>query len=59
MTASDGREMAFAIFTADLKTRNGIPKSNREAPKGAKGWNRRSKNMQQRLIERWGTLYGS
>lgn len=59
MTAPDGREMAFAIFTADLKTRSGIPKSNREAPKGAKGWNRRSRNLQQRLIERWGTLYGT
>jgi D-alanyl-D-alanine carboxypeptidase/D-alanyl-D-alanine-endopeptidase (penicillin-binding protein 4) len=59
MTAPDGRELAFAIFTADMDTRSRIGKANREAPQGAKGWNRRSKNLQQRLIERWGTLYGS
>lgn len=59
MTAPDGRELAFAIFTADIPTRSQISRANREAPKGARGWNRRSRNMQQRLIERWGALYGS
>ncbi|MEO0669190.1 MAG: D-alanyl-D-alanine carboxypeptidase/D-alanyl-D-alanine-endopeptidase [Pseudomonadota bacterium] len=59
MTARDGSELAFAIFCADEKTRSRISKANRESPQGARSWNRRAKAMQQRLIERWGVLYGS
>ncbi len=59
MTAPDGRELAFAIFAADEATRGRISKANREAPQGARSWNRRAKRMQQQLIERWGTLYGA
>ena len=59
MTAKDGTVMAFAIFAADEATRSRISKANREAPQGARSWNRRAKAMQQQLIERWGTLYGS
>ena len=57
--AEDGTDLAFAIFAADEKTRSRIGKANREAPQGARPWNRRAKQMQQALIERWGTLYGS
>lgn len=56
--AADGRDLVFAIFAADEKTRARIARDNREAPTGAKGWNRRAKNMQRRLLARWGTLYG-
>ncbi len=59
MTAADGTELAFAIFTADQKTRARIPRAQRERPKGARGWNRRAKKLQQQLIERWGAVYGS
>lgn len=59
MTAADGTELAFTIFTADLKTRSRIPRAQRERPKGARGWNRRAKQLQQQLIERWGAVYGS
>ncbi|WP_417475593.1 D-alanyl-D-alanine carboxypeptidase/D-alanyl-D-alanine-endopeptidase [Leisingera sp.] len=59
MTASDGTELAFAIFSADEATRASIPRAERERPRGAKGWNRRAKALQQQLIERWGTVYGS
>jgi len=59
MTARDGTEMAFAIFTANEAQRRGLSKSERERPQGGRSWNRRSKAMQQKLIERWGTLYGS
>lgn len=59
ITATDGRELAFAIFTADEKARARIPRAQRERPKGAKGWNRRAKLLQQELIERWGAVYGS
>ncbi|MFD1508106.1 D-alanyl-D-alanine carboxypeptidase/D-alanyl-D-alanine-endopeptidase [Lacimonas salitolerans] len=59
MTTKDGSELAFAIFTADTETRAGIPRAQRERPEGARPWNRRSKELQQALIERWGALYGT
>ncbi|MGB7242498.1 MAG: D-alanyl-D-alanine carboxypeptidase/D-alanyl-D-alanine-endopeptidase [Sulfitobacter sp.] len=59
MTGTDGTELVFAIFAADHETRGKLSKAEREAPKGAKGWNRRAKVMQQDLIERWDTLYGN
>lgn len=59
MTSPNGTELVFAIFAADEPTRSRIAKANREAPQGARSWNRRAKTMQQKLIERWGALYGS
>lgn len=58
MTAADGTEMAFAIFTADTAIRARIKRADREVPQGARTWNRKSKKLQQKLIERWGALYG-
>jgi len=58
MTAPSGTEFAFAIFAIDADTRSRISKANREAPQGARSWNRRAKTMQQALIERWATVYG-
>lgn len=59
MTATDGRELAFAFFAADTDTRSRIPRQNRERPKGARTWNGRAKRLQQALIRRWDALYGS
>jgi serine-type D-Ala-D-Ala carboxypeptidase/endopeptidase (penicillin-binding protein 4) len=59
MTAQDGTELAFAIFSADTGRRAGLTRAQRERPDGARAWNRRSKQLQQKLIERWGSLYGS
>lgn len=59
MEAKDGSVLAFAIFSGDEAVRKRIRKANREAPRGARGYNRRAKQLQQKLIERWGTLYGS
>ncbi|HBQ37361.1 MAG TPA: D-alanyl-D-alanine carboxypeptidase/D-alanyl-D-alanine-endopeptidase [Rhodobacteraceae bacterium] len=58
ITAPDGTQLAFAIFTADEKRRNGVGKADREAPRGSKSWNKASKRLQQGLIERWAGLYG-
>jgi len=55
MTAGDGTELAFAIFTADPAARARMV--DRERPEGARGWNGRAKHFQQVLIERWGSLY--
>ena len=59
MTAADGKDLAFAIFTANTDLRNGFDRSSGQRPEGSRGWNKRSKRLQQRLIERWGQIYGS
>ena len=59
MTARDGTELAFAIFTVNDELRAGVDRSSGQRPKGAGSWNKRSKNLQQKLIERWGAVYGS
>lgn len=59
MTGPDGTELAFAIFAADTATRARLAPADREVPPGARGWNKKSRQLQQKLIERWGTLYGS
>ena len=59
VTAPDGRELAFAIFTADPELRAGFDKGSESRPEGAATWNARSKNLQQTLLERWGRVYGS
>lgn len=53
----NGRHLAFAIFTADLDKRRELGKSQRERPAGARGWNRQSKILQQKLIEHWADVY--
>ncbi|MEP2531354.1 D-alanyl-D-alanine carboxypeptidase/D-alanyl-D-alanine-endopeptidase [Shimia sp.] len=59
VTAQDGTELAFAIFVADTGARDRLIGPDRERPKGARTWNRKAKNLQQKLLERWGIVYGS
>ncbi len=59
ITAPDGTELAFAIFTADLPTRAAIKKADREVPQGGRKWSRTSRQLQQELLQRWITLYGT
>jgi D-alanyl-D-alanine carboxypeptidase/D-alanyl-D-alanine-endopeptidase (penicillin-binding protein 4) len=59
LTTPDGTEMAFAIFAADETIRATLSRAEREGPPGGASWNRRAKKMQQKLIERWGVLYGA
>ncbi len=56
---ADGTVLSFAIFAADTGKRAKIKRDDREKPQGARGWNKRAKGLQQKLIERWGALYGS
>jgi serine-type D-Ala-D-Ala carboxypeptidase/endopeptidase (penicillin-binding protein 4) len=53
-----GREIAFAIFSADLPRRARIPEADRDRPPGGQEWARRARVMQQGLIERWAALHG-
>jgi D-alanyl-D-alanine carboxypeptidase/D-alanyl-D-alanine-endopeptidase (penicillin-binding protein 4) len=58
MTTKSGRKLVFVIFSADLPKRNKIPRAQRERPRGAKTWSRRSRVVQQKLIENWSASYG-
>lgn len=58
MTAPDGKQLAFAMICADTGRRRGIKTADKEAPRGGREWNRRAKALQQKLIERWGAVYG-
>lgn len=52
-----GRELAFAIFTADLPRRDALTMDQREDPKGGAGWTKRARRLQGQLITRWAELY--
>ncbi|MEI4484667.1 D-alanyl-D-alanine carboxypeptidase/D-alanyl-D-alanine-endopeptidase [Frigidibacter sp. MR17.14] len=57
MTAPNGKDLVFAIFTGDVARRDAIPEAQRERPPGGAEWVRRSKRLQQQLIERWAAVY--
>lgn len=59
VTGADGTPLAFAIFTADMDRRKAVKRADRERPKGAKSWSRRSRRLQYQLINRWAALYGT
>ncbi len=59
MTAPDGTELVFAIFTGDVARRDAIPDAQKEQPPGGREWVRRSRRLQQQLIERWAAVYGA
>ena len=56
-TTPSGKDLAFAIFTADEDLRRGLNPASGTRPQGSVTWNRRSKRLQQTLIERWARLY--
>ena len=58
MIAPDGRELAFSIICADTNRRRRLTGAEKEAPQGGRAWNKRAKVLQQKLIERWGAVYG-
>ncbi|MEL7012301.1 MAG: D-alanyl-D-alanine carboxypeptidase [Pseudomonadota bacterium] len=59
MSNTRGKDMAFAIFTANSNLRASYDPTSGNRPQGSRGWNRRSKVLQQQLIERWDRYYGS
>jgi D-alanyl-D-alanine carboxypeptidase/D-alanyl-D-alanine-endopeptidase (penicillin-binding protein 4) len=59
MRTEAGKELAFAVFSANEATRRSLKRSQRERPEGARGWNRRARQLQQVMIERWGRIYAS
>lgn len=51
---SDGSDVVFAIFSADLDRRARGKAAGDEIPAGSIEWNRRAKRLQQNLLQRWG-----
>ncbi len=56
LTTPRGRELAFAIFTFDDARRAQAKASGEEVPAGAADWSRRSRALQQRLLQRWALI---
>ncbi|MBF9035010.1 D-alanyl-D-alanine carboxypeptidase/D-alanyl-D-alanine-endopeptidase [Rhodobacterales bacterium HKCCE2091] len=56
-TAPSGRDLAFAVFCADLPRRQALSEDEMERPDGGRSYNGRAKALQQALIERWAALY--
>ena len=54
----DGRDLAFAIFSADMARRSAIPEADRERPRGARSWSGQARRLQWGLIDRWVELFG-
>ena len=54
---AQGRTLSFAIFGADTARRDAIPPEQRERPAGARGWSRRSRQLQKELIRHWASSF--
>jgi D-alanyl-D-alanine carboxypeptidase/D-alanyl-D-alanine-endopeptidase (penicillin-binding protein 4) len=52
-----GRELAFAILSADTARRDRLSEAERERPEGGRAWTRRARKLQGQLIARWAGLY--
>ncbi|MCL4190041.1 MAG: D-alanyl-D-alanine carboxypeptidase/D-alanyl-D-alanine-endopeptidase [Rhodobacteraceae bacterium] len=52
-----GRELAFAIFCADVARRDRLSAAERERPPGGPEWTARARRLQQQLIERWAAVH--
>ncbi len=59
MSTAGKSDLAFAIFTANSGLRETYDPASGQRPQGSRGWNRRSKALQQKLIERWNRYYSS
>lgn len=56
ITPPSGREMAFAIFSADAARREAVPVAEREQPPGERGWVTRARGLQGGLLSRWAAM---
>lgn len=51
-----GRELCFAIFSADVPRREAVPVAERENTRGNDAWVNRAHMLQSRLIRRWAEM---
>lgn len=55
----EGRDLVFAIFSANEDRRAALSRAERERPSGGKSWARRARHLQHELLSRWSVLHGS
>ena len=53
MRTSRGRDLAFAIFAADVDARERGKAEGDETPRGASAWTRKARDLQQQLLRHW------
>lgn len=53
---ASGRDLCFAIFSADPPRREAVPLAERERPPGEKAWVARARGLQARLLNRWAAM---
>jgi serine-type D-Ala-D-Ala carboxypeptidase/endopeptidase (penicillin-binding protein 4) len=58
ITPPGGRQLAFAIYAADVPRRDALGPNDREDPEGGEAWTKRARVLQGRLVSRWAALYG-
>ncbi|OZA14180.1 MAG: D-alanyl-D-alanine carboxypeptidase/D-alanyl-D-alanine-endopeptidase [Rhodobacterales bacterium 17-64-5] len=51
-----GRDLAFAIFSADPARREAVPVADRERPPGERSWVGRARGLQGGLLSRWAAM---
>jgi D-alanyl-D-alanine carboxypeptidase/D-alanyl-D-alanine-endopeptidase (penicillin-binding protein 4) len=54
---TSGKELTFAIFSADTARRDALSMAEREQPSGGPQWTRRARDMQAKLISHWAAQY--
>ena len=54
----NGRDLVFAVLSADLDRRAAVPMADREEPPGLHGWLVKARGLQGGLIRRWAQVYG-
>ncbi|MFN4158106.1 MAG: D-alanyl-D-alanine carboxypeptidase/D-alanyl-D-alanine-endopeptidase [Gemmobacter sp.] len=51
-----GRELVFAVFSADVARRDALGMAQREQPPGGPEWTRRARGLQTQLVARWAAM---
>jgi len=59
LRTTGGRELAFAICSADLGRRASVVSGDLDRPDGTATWNGQARNMQQDLLYRWAQAYAT
>ena len=52
-----GRELVFAVFSADVAQRAALAEADREDPPGGQAWTKRARRLQGQLVNRWAGAY--
>ncbi len=53
-----GRELVFAIFSADAARRDALGRAEMERPRGGPEWTARARLLQGQLVGRWAQMFG-